>query len=235
MSRLGDMLKKERLSRGLSPKQVAKLCGVKENYLVDVEDGRRIISDGDAAHMLKRMGVSADVSSDMGVELEAALAPESVSASVGHPKPPAQARAEAVAAQAVASDDWLDALKSVLRRVPVYSEGGTTVSMRNVAAVGGTIEGAAADKVFYFQLPDDALSGQRLLKGDLLLCVPPAPTDDDRLMVVKLRGLVCARRVKRLEGNRYLLMTLDRDMHSQTVATADVTLMGRAIRAEIEI
>ncbi len=235
MSRLGDMLKKERLSRNLTPKQAAKLCGVKDGYLTDVEEGRRIIADGEAARMLKRMGASADVSADMGVELEAALAPEAASASRGEAKPAPQARAEAKVSAAVASDDWLDALKSVLRRVPVYTESGTTLVLKNVAAVGGTIEGAPAEKVFYYLLPDDSLSGQRLTKGDLLLCVPPAPTDDDRIMVLKHNGLVLARRVKRLEGNRYLLMSLDREMHSQTVATSDVTLMGRAVRAEIEL
>ena len=45
MSRLGDLLRTERLRRNMTLKQVARLGGVSEGYLKDVEEGRRIIAD----------------------------------------------------------------------------------------------------------------------------------------------------------------------------------------------
>lgn len=57
MSRLGDLLKTERLRRKLTLKQVARLGGVSESYLKDVEEGKKIIADDQARRILKKMGL----------------------------------------------------------------------------------------------------------------------------------------------------------------------------------
>ena len=53
MSRLGDMIKQERLRAGWSHKQLAKKSGVSEKFLVEVEAGTRIIADTQATRILK--------------------------------------------------------------------------------------------------------------------------------------------------------------------------------------
>ena len=45
MSRLGDLLRTERLRRKMTLKQVAKLGGVSEGYLKDVEEGKRMMRE----------------------------------------------------------------------------------------------------------------------------------------------------------------------------------------------
>ena len=57
MSRLGDLIRTERIRRKLTPKQVAKKCGVSESYLLAVEAGTRIIADDQARRILKTMGL----------------------------------------------------------------------------------------------------------------------------------------------------------------------------------
>ena len=57
MSRLGDLLRTERLRRNMTLKQVARLGGVSEEYLKDVEEGRRIIADDQARRILKKIGL----------------------------------------------------------------------------------------------------------------------------------------------------------------------------------
>ena len=57
MSRLGDLLRTERLRRNMTLKQVARLGGVSEGYLKDVEEGRRIIADDQARRILKKIGL----------------------------------------------------------------------------------------------------------------------------------------------------------------------------------
>lgn len=49
MSRLGDLILLERTRQKLTRKQVARKCGVSEGYIKDVEEGRRIIQDDQAA------------------------------------------------------------------------------------------------------------------------------------------------------------------------------------------
>ena len=58
MSRLGDLIMLERTRQKLTRKQVARKCGVSENYLKDVEEGRRIIQDDQARRILRTLGIS---------------------------------------------------------------------------------------------------------------------------------------------------------------------------------
>lgn len=58
MSRLGDLLRTERLRREMTLKQVAKIGGVSERYLKDVEEGKRIIPDDQARRILKKIGLN---------------------------------------------------------------------------------------------------------------------------------------------------------------------------------
>ena len=44
MSRLGDLIRTERLRSKMTPKQVARKCGVSESYLLAVEAGTKIWS-----------------------------------------------------------------------------------------------------------------------------------------------------------------------------------------------
>ena len=57
MSRLGDLIRTERIRQKLTPKQVAKKCGVSESYLLAVEAGTRIIADDQARRILKTIGL----------------------------------------------------------------------------------------------------------------------------------------------------------------------------------
>ena len=45
MSRLGDLIRTERVRQKMTPKQVARKCGVSESYIMAVEAGTRIIAD----------------------------------------------------------------------------------------------------------------------------------------------------------------------------------------------
>lgn len=53
MSRLGDLIRTERLRSKMTPKQVARKCGVSESYLLAVEAGTKIIADDQARRILK--------------------------------------------------------------------------------------------------------------------------------------------------------------------------------------
>ena len=52
MSRLGDLIRTERLRSKMTPKQVARKCGVSESYLLAVEAGTKIIAPHPENHRL---------------------------------------------------------------------------------------------------------------------------------------------------------------------------------------
>ena len=110
MSRLGDMIKQERLRAGWSHKQLAKKSGVSESFLVEVEAGTKIIADTQATRILKVLGKSAEVFADF--EGKADGMPEPVTP-VRAAKP-APKKETAPAAPAQPADAWVGALGNLM-------------------------------------------------------------------------------------------------------------------------
>ena len=148
MSRLGDLLRTERLRRKLTLKQVAKLGGVSEGYLKDVEEGKRIIADDQARRILKKMGLKEHNEEGFTLDdIAAAVDLETVT-----PKKPAPAPVRAAHIhpesdtvyqdKPVTGGVWLDALSSVLKRVPVYNAVMKEVDHRLLPIMDGRVDGA---------------------------------------------------------------------------------------------
>ena len=68
MSRLGDLIRTERIRAKLTPKQLAKKCGVAESYLVAVEKGTKIIADDQARRILKSIGLREQTEADFSLD-----------------------------------------------------------------------------------------------------------------------------------------------------------------------
>lgn len=240
MSRLGDLIMLERTRQKLTRKQVARKCGVSENYLKDVEEGRRIIQDDQARRILRTLGTSQRNEAEFSLDEIAAtvdlttLAPAKPQAPTQQkpadpkPEPKAQSKEEQ-------SGIWLDALSSVLQPVPVMNAGWIQTSRRMVPIQDGKIEGAKPDKVVYFFAPDDSMRAMRIEKGDLVLIVPQTLPIDGAIMLVEYGAHRCLRRIKLLGNSNILLQSGDRELGAESVHISDVKLVGKAVRVEIAL
>ena len=240
MSRLGDLIKTERLRQGLTHKQVAKKCGVAESYLVDVEAGTRIIADDQARRILKTIGLKQQTEADFTLDdIAATVDLQTVQPALQ--KAAQESKAKKDAAPVASSDDgvggsiWLDALTSVLKRVPVYNAVMKEIDHKLLPVLNGQIENASPDKVYYYLVPDDALRGFRVCQGDLVLVVPAASPIDGAVMLVEVKGRRLLRKVKKLENFHILLQSYDREYGAETYALNEVICLGRCVRAEINL
>ena len=239
MGRLGDLLRTERLRRKMTLKQVAKLGGVSEGYLKDVEDGKRIIADDQARRILKKMGLKEHNEAGFSLEdIAATVDVETIAPKKVAPKPAAkdtetvyQSKAE----ETVTGGIWLDALSSVMKRVPVYNAVMKEVSHRLLPVMDGRIEGAAADKVFYLSAPDDSMRGFRILREDQCLIVPSNSPIDGAIMLVEHNQHRCLRKVKKLVGLNVLLQSYDREYNAETASLPEITFIGRVVRVEFTL
>ena len=241
MSRLGDLLRTERLRRKMTLKQVAKLGGVSEGYLKDVEEGKRIIADDQARRILKKMGLKEHNEAGFSLEdIAATVDVETISPKkpAAAPKPEAR-EAETVyqskTEETVSGGIWLDALTSVLRRVPVYNAVMKEVGHRMLPIMDGRIEGSAPDKVFYLSAPDDSMRGFRILREDQCLIVPSNSTIDGAIMLVEYQQHRCLRKVKKLDGLNVLLQSYDREYNAESAALPEVSFIGRVVRVEFTL
>lgn len=240
MSRLGDLLMLERTRQKLTRKQVARMCGISESYLKDVEEGRRIIQDDQARRILNKLGTSQRNEAEFSLDEIAAtvdlgtLAPQKPA-----PQPEKKPEPRPEPARPVSAEEqsgiWLDALSSVLRPVPVMNAGWIQVSRKMVPIQDGKIEGAKPERVVYFLAPDDSMRAMRIEKGDLVLVVPQNLPEDGAIMLVEYGAHRCLRRVKLLGNSNILLQSGDRELGAESVHISDIKIVGRAVRVEITL
>ena len=242
MSRVGDLIRTERIRQKMTPKQVARKCGVSESYLLAVEAGTRIIADDQARRILKTIGLKQQNEAEFTLDDIAAtvdlaqVQPRMAAAAAA--KKPERKEAEVVAAtqeEGVAGSVWLDALQSVLKRVPVMNAVMKPVSYRLVPVENGRIEGANPDKVFFYLTPDDSMRGFRICRGDLVLTVPAQSPVDGAIMLVTWKEHRFLRKVKILNDHEVLLQSYDREYEAETVSIHDVGFISRCVQVIIEL
>ena len=130
---------------------------------------------------------------------------------------------------------WLDALTSVLKHVPVMNAIMKPIDHRLLPIVGGKIEGANPDKVFYYLVPDDSMRGFRIHQGDLALIVPAHSPIDGAVMLVEYNNHRYLRKVKKLDHYQVLLQSYDREYDAVTAKLGDVNFIGRVVKLEITL
>ena len=244
MSRLGDLIRTERIRQKLTPKQVAKKCGVSESYLLAVEAGTRIIADDQARRILKSIGLKQQTEAeftldDIAATVDLAQVQPRIAAAVQAAAKPQKKEAELAAsteeAESVAGSVWLDALQSVLKRVPVMNAVMKPVGYRLVPVENGRIEGANPDKVFFYLAPDDSMRGFRIHRGDIVLTVPAQSPVDGAVMLMNYNDHRYLRKVKVLDDRNVLLQSYDREYESETVPVNEIGFIARCVKVTFEL
>ena len=245
MSRLGDLIRTERIRQKLTPKQVAKKCGVSESYILAVEAGTRIIADDQARRILKSIGLKqqneADFTlDDIAATVDLAQVQPSLAQAAARPKPKAEdavtvASTEEEKGEGVTGSVWLDALREVLKNVPVMNAVMKPVDHRLLPIQQNRIEGAQPDKVFYFLAPDDSMRGFRIHAGDLALIVPAQSPIDGAVMLVEYKNHRNLRKIKKLDYTTLLLQSYDREYEAETVQLNECNFLGRVARVEFTL
>ena len=228
MSRLGDAIRKARVAKKMTEKQLGRKCGMAESVIKDIESGRRIVSDDQAQRILKLLGSKSPVSTELDVaaEPEVKLRPRPRA----YVMPAQDVPASQQKAVDESTDAWLDALGGVVKRVPVMDEKGIVIDHVLTPIIGGKIEGGAPDKVLYFRMPDDALRGFRVHAGDLLLTIPENRAQDNQLMLVEYKGRRMVRKLLKMDGMRIQMQAFDREFESVAAPQPEVKVLGRCIR-----
>ncbi len=236
MSRLGDLIRTERIRQKMTPKQVARKCGVSESYLVAVEAGTRIIADDQARRILKAIGLKQQTEAeftldDIAATVDLAQVQPRLAEAVKKPQKKEAELAASSEDEGVAGSVWLDALQSV----PVMNAVMKPVAYRLVPVENGRIEGANPDKVFFYLAPDDSMRGFRIHKGDIVLTVPAQSPVDGAIMLMNYKEHRYLRKVKVLDDRQVLLQSYDREYEAETVPISEIGFLSRAVQVTFEL
>ena len=241
MSRLGDLIRTERIRQKLTPKQVAKKCGVSESYLMAVEAGTRIIADDQARRILKAIGLKQQNEAEFTLDDIAAtvdlvqVQPKMAEALKKKLEKKEAELAASTVEESVAGSVWLDALQSVLKRVPVMNAVMKPVSYKLVPVENGRIEGANPDKVFFYLAPDDSMRGFRIHRGDIVLTVPANSPVDGAIMLLNYNEHRYLRKIKVLDDRTVMLQHYDREYEAETVPINEIGFLSRCVQVTFEL
>jgi transcriptional regulator with XRE-family HTH domain len=222
LSRIGSEIRKLRLEKGYSQKQLAKLLGVSESYIDEVEGGKKVLKDSLIARTYKILGREADNADAIDTEPSE--------------KQPLPKKTAAKPAPAPVQQVWSDALDAILKTVSIYDyKLEETLGKRQLPIISNRIEDCPKEKVIYLQIQDNDLSGLRICKGDLALACLTQEPEKDSYCLVEFGGRRAVRLVKKLEGNKLLLVSNPGTLSTEMADMKSVKILARLIRLEITL
>ncbi|MDF2987684.1 MAG: plasmid maintenance system antidote protein family [Eubacterium sp.] len=240
MSRIGQEINKLRLQKGLSPKQLARTLGVSESFILDIESGKKIISDDMIGRVSKALDfelgpVGLFASEDLNreqAEQERTPRTTAVSGRIAgnqavQPKAPQNQPVNQV---------WDDAFGNILKTVPVYDyRMDKLIDKKLLPIEKNKVEGFQKEKVFYLNIEDSDMSGFRIFNGDRALSVLTGEIDSDGIYFIEYNGTRAVRQVKRLQADKLLLISNKGTLVTETINTKNIRVIARLVKLEITL
>jgi len=238
MSRIGQEIKRLRLQKGLTPKQLAKSLGVSESYVLDIESGKKIISDDMIGRVSKALDfelgpiglfASEDEQTDKYSGARKTVVPAGTKQSTG------AGQSNLNLSQPV-QEIWDDAFGNILKTVPVYDYRMDRLIEKKLLPIEkNRVEGYPKEKVFYLIIEDSDMTGFRIAKGDRALSILTGEIDTDGIYFVEYNGNRAVRQVKKLQGDKLLLVSNKGTLITETISTKNLKVIARLVKLEISL
>lgn len=221
MSRMGTEISRLRQEIGMSQKQLAKQIGASESYIIEIENGKRVVSDDIARKISKALRKEINKVDIFEEEIiNTKPAPENVARIVQKP----------------VQQVWNDALAGILMNVPVYEYKLEKVLFtRPLPIISNKVEGYAKDKVIYLVIDNNEMSGFRLLKGDMAFGHLTTDFEKDGIYILKHKGSQFIRQLKKLDGEKLLMLHNDGRLSTETILKKEVEILAKLTRVELNL
>ncbi len=228
MSRIGQEINKVRLKKGKTPKQLAKALGVSESFVLDIESGKKIVSDD----MIGRISKALDF--ELG-PIGLFASDDKFAPSTGNNDSVRPVKKVApVSTNEPVQQVWDDAFGNILKTVPVYGYKMDKIIDKKLLPIEkNKVEGYAKEKVFYLNIEDTDMAGFRIFKGDRAFGVLENQIDKDGIFLIEYNGERAVRQVKKLQGDKLLLVYNRGTLITETVSTKEIKIVARLVKLEV--
>jgi transcriptional regulator with XRE-family HTH domain len=230
MSRIGEKIKDIRIKKNMSQKELAKKLGASEKFIVEVESGRRVVSDVLIKNFSKALGQNID---DLSVSFEAEVFPDEKEVKASKP---IASKEKTIDPKEPAKEIWQDAFSSVLKAVPIYGyDLVKATGYKELPILSNKVEGIPLDKAVYIKIEEDDMIGYRIGKGDLALTYITSEVINDTICLIEYDGKRAIRQIKRLDNKNLLLLSNKGSVKTETVGIKDVAILGKLQKVEITL
>ena len=222
MSRVGSEIGRLRKEAGMTQKQLAKMVGVTERFIEEVENGKRVMKSDLIERVSKALRQEAG-KLELYDEEEVRLRPEPDKTVKKVIEKPVQ-------------EVWTDALAGVIMTVPVYDyKMDKAVSVKQLPIIANKVEGCPKDKVFYLMTEGNDMSGFRIMKGDLVLSCRGHEIEKDGIYFIEQNGKRMMRQIRKLGKDKLLLVSNSGSLYTETVSVKEIQTVARLLRIEIAL
>ncbi|MBE6060129.1 MAG: XRE family transcriptional regulator [Clostridium sulfidigenes] len=230
MSTVGERIKQGRNTKGMTQKQLAKKLGVSENYINDVENGRKVVEE----KFIERVGKVLGGDLAEMTTLFDNIAYEERKSSESNLKTHNAAKANKV--KETINEVWNDAFSSVLKSVGIYSyDLNKPIGKKELPVISNKIEGYAQDKVLYIKIENDDLLGFRICQGDLALANLTSEIENNKIYLMDINGERVIRQLKKLDSNKVLIISNKNMVRTETAHPKDIKVIAKLNRLEIQL
>lgn len=226
MSRIGENIKKAREKKGLSQKQLAKKLGVAENYINEVEAGKKVIGENLITRVTKILGQEMN---DITMSFEEEAFREEKTNAIPNiiTKPNKKQEVNEV---------WSEAFGSVLKDVPVYKyDLNEVLYVKQLPVVSNKVEGHSVEKVLFIEIQDDDMIGFRMAKGDIAFGYITSEIENNSICLIEHNSERVIREVKKLDNTKLLLISNKGTIKTETVTPKDIKVLAKLTRLEIKL
>lgn len=242
MSRIGIEIKRIRTEKGLTPKQLAKAIGASEGFVLDVEAGKKVLSDEHIARVSKALNYELGMVGLFSSEQEKVTGVSKASTTGVRPGVKTPNGSKPVVETAIATSGqpqsmqevWNEAFGSVLKTVPVYDyKIDTIIDKKQLPITSNKVEGFPKEKVFYLEIQGDDMAAFRISKGDRAFSYLTNEVDKEGFYFVEYNGSRAVRQIKKLLGDKLLLISNKGTLVTETIEVKSLKVLARLVRLEI--
>lgn len=240
MSRIGQEINKLRLQKGISPKQLAKKLGVSENFILDVESGKKIINDDMIGRVSKaldfELGPIGLFASEDRSGKDINFRDEIKNTRAAAPVKSVSGKPSAAGTDRPVQEVWDDAFGNILKTVPVYDYRMDKLLDKKLLPIEkNKVEGYAKEKVFYLTIEETDMAGFRIFKGDRAFSVLTNEIDADGFYFIEYNETRAVRQVKKLQADKLLLVCNRGTLITETISLKAVKVLAKLIKLEITL
>ncbi|NLY42380.1 MAG: helix-turn-helix transcriptional regulator [Clostridiaceae bacterium] len=237
MSRLGKKVRTIRIQRGMTPKQLAKRIGVAEKYILEVEEGRRILNDVLVEKLSRVLGQNIDdymlyEVEEKKDELQGLKGIDEIRRAAQEKFEEAYKYEEEHKKQDALAED---ADYSVFN-VPIYAYNlKTLLGVRPTVVVSGKINSYEKEKAVYLRIEED-IKGFRMERDDIALGFITREIENNSIYLIEYKNKRTVRQLKKLDNLHVLVTGFNKDKYiTETALQRDITVLVKLEKLEITL
>ena len=230
MNLIAEKIRTGRSKAGISEKALAKKCGLSENYIKQIESGKKVINEQAAQKIFQVLGVDVDLLQQGSNFLRSDERPAQTS---DVDRKGTAAKKDNTLIEP--NDQWADALAHIIKQYPVIDLlSGKNKGFKEIPVLGKKIEGCQGNKIRFYQVSDNLLAHLRIKRDDIVMICETEEIINGKLMVFEMGGRRYMR--KMWKDNKKLLVSTGLQNEAPVeYAPEKVQVIGQCIKVEFKL